>query len=81
MSNSIEQFDLNAEWPLYNDGPITIDDPIVAYKTFNEVSWIRLKEMTERWPAMRKSWEAFIIDYNVCLSQIRSEESFDDIPF
>jgi hypothetical protein len=81
MSNSIEQFDLNEEWPVYDDGPITIDDPIVAYKTFNEVSWIRLKEMTERWPAIRKSWEAFIIDYNVCLSQIHSEESLDDIPF
>jgi hypothetical protein len=81
MSNSIEQIDLNEEWPLYDDGPVTIDDPMICYKTFNEVSWFRLTEMIERWPTMRKSWEAFIIDYNVCLAQIHSEETHDDIPF
>jgi hypothetical protein len=58
-------------WPeseLYDDGPITIDDPIIAYKSFRQVSHYRLKEMCEKYPALRKSWEAFIIDYNVCLS-------------
>ena len=75
---------MNVEWPLsdyYDDGPIAIDDPIVQYKTFDNVSWYRLKTMIERWPAMRKSWEAFIIDYNVCLATMRSEEDNDDIPF
>ena len=50
--------DLNEEWPesdYYDDGPITINDPFVQYKTFDQVSWYRLKEMIERWPAMRKS--------------------------
>lgn len=85
MHGSSQEFDLNEEWPLddyYDDGPITIDDPIVQYKTFDQVSWYRLKPMIERWPAMRKSWEAFIIDYNMCLAALRSEEtSDDDIPF
>ena len=81
MSTTVEQIDLNVEWPLYDDGPVTIDDPMIRYKTFDAVSWIRLKEMIERWPAMRKSWEAFIIDYNMCLSHQLSEEETDDIPF
>ena len=63
----------------YDDGPITIEDPIVAYKTFRQVSHYRLKEMCTKYPALRKSWEAFIIDYNVCLSNEIDEE--DDIPF
>ena len=77
-------FDYDTEWPMrdyYDDGPITIDDYIVEYKTFEQVSWWRLKQMLERWPAMRKSWEAFIIDYNVCLATLRSEEDNDDITF
>lgn len=76
-------FDYNSEWPMsdYDDGPVTIDDYIVEYKTFEQVSWWRLKQMLERWPAMRKSWEAFIIDYNVCLAALRAEEKNDDIPF
>lgn len=78
-----QNFDYDTEWPMsdYDDGPITIDDPIVEYKTFEQVSWWRLKQMLERWPAMHKSWEAFIIDYNVCLATLRSEEENDDIPF
>jgi len=75
---------MEEEWPLsdyYDDGPITIDDPIVHYKTFDAVSWYRLKQMIERYPTMRKSWESFIIDYNVCLAAIRQEEIHDDIPF
>jgi len=64
---------------LYDDGPITIDDPIVAYKTFNHVSWYRLTDMVKKYPTLQKSWEAFIIDYNVCLAnEIRDD---DDIPF
>lgn len=69
-------------WPeseLYDDGPVTIDDPIVAYKTFNKVSWWRLKDMVKKYPTLQKSWEAFIIDYNVCLSNEIDDE--DDIPF
>jgi hypothetical protein len=69
-------------WPeseLYDDGPITIDDPIIAHKTFHQVSHYRLKEMCAKYPALRKSWEAFIIDYNVCLSNEIDED--DDIPF
>jgi len=54
---------------------------MISHKTFDQVSWLRLKEMIERWPAMRKSWEAFIIDYNICLAHIYSEEDTDDIPF
>ena len=82
-SSQESQVNFDEEWPLsdYDDGPITIDDPIVQYKTFDNVSWYRLKQMIERWPAMRKSWESFIIDYNVCLATIRSEEDNDDIPF
>ena len=78
-----QNFDYDTEWPMsdYDDGPITVDDPIVEYKTFEQVSWWRLKQMIERWPAMHKSWEAFIIDYNVCLAILRSEEENDDIPF
>ena len=78
-----QNFDYDTEWPMsdYDDGPITVDDPIVEYKTFEQVSWLRLKQMLERWPAMHKSWEAFIIDYNVCLATLRSEEENDDIPF
>jgi len=78
-----QNFDYDTEWPMsdYDDGPITLDDPIVEYKTFEQVSWWRLKQMIERWPAMHKSWEAFIIDYNVCLATLRSEEENDDIPF
>ena len=78
-----QNFDYDTEWPMsnYDDGPITVDDPIVEYKTFEQVSWWRLKQMIERWPAMHKSWEAFIIDYNVCLATLRSEEENDDIPF
>ena len=81
MPEYIGQIDLGEEWSLYDDGPVTIDDPMIRYKTFNDVSWTRLKEMIERWPAMRKSWEAFIIDYNLCLSHQLSEEETDDIPF
>lgn len=65
----------------YDDGPVTINDPIVAYKTFRQVSHHRLVQMCEKYPALRKSWEGFIIDYNVCLSQEISEEQDDDIPF
>ena len=78
------ELEFEEEWPVsdyYDDGPVSIDDPIVEYKTFEQVSWWRLKQMIERWPAMRKSWEAFIIDYNVCLATLRSEEENDDIPF
>jgi hypothetical protein len=78
MSDSIEQIDLNVEWQ-YDDSPITIDDPIVAYKTFNKVSWWQLKDMIKKYPALQKSWEAFIIDYNVCLAN--EQEEYDDIPF
>lgn len=78
------ELDFEEEWPVrdyYDDGPVTIDD-IVEYKTFEQVSWWRLKQMLERWPAIRKSWEAFIIDYNVCLATLREEdEDEDDIPF
>lgn len=63
----------------YDDGPITIEDPIVAYKTFRQVSHHRLVQMCEKYPALRKSWEGFIIDYNVCLSNEINYE--DDIPF
>jgi hypothetical protein len=78
----VSEVDLNLEWPDYDDGPITIDHPIVCYKRFDQVSWYRLKQMIERWPTMRKSWEAFIIDYNVCLAAITEEEKKDDdIPF
>lgn len=80
MSEFIEQIDLDEEWPMYDDGPITIDDPIVRYKTFDAVSWYRLKDMVEKYPALQKSWEAFIIDYNVCLANEWSNEQ-DDIPF
>ena len=78
-----QNFDYDTEWPMadYDDGPVTIDDPIVEYKTFEQVSWWRLKQMIERWPAMRKSWEAFIIDYNVCLATLREEDKDNDIPF
>ena len=79
MSEYIEESQI--ELDLYDDGPITIDDPIVKYKTFSQVSWSRLRTMIERWPAMRKSWEAFIIDYNVCLATLYEEEQDDDIPF
>ena len=78
------RINMEEEWPesdYYDDGPFTINDPVVQYKTFDQVSWYRLKQMIERWPAMRKSWESFIIDYNVCLATIRSEEDNDDIPF
>ena len=85
MQKSTEEFDVNyeIEWPGCDDGPITIDDPIVCYKRFDQVSWYRLQQMIKRWPAMRKSWEAFIIDYNVCLATITEEEKHadDDIPF
>jgi hypothetical protein len=64
---------------LYDDGPITIVDTIVAYKTFNQVSWYRLKDMVKKYPTLQKSWEAFIIDYNVCLANELRDE--DDIPF
>jgi hypothetical protein len=64
---------------LYDDGPVTIDDPIVAYKTFRQVNHHRLVQMCEKYPALRKSWEGFIIDYNVCLSNEIDYE--DDIPF
>lgn len=67
--------------PVYDDGPITINDHIVQYKQYDQISWFRLKEMMERWPALKKSWEAFIIDYNVCLSTVCAEEENDDIPF
>jgi hypothetical protein len=76
MQESINELEIN-----YDDGPIIIDDPIVHYKTFDQVSWYRLKQMIERWPAMRKSWESFIIDYNVCLATITVEEKDDDLPF
>jgi hypothetical protein len=64
---------------VYDDGPITIEDPIVAYKTFRQVSHSRLKDMCAKYPALQKSWEAFIIDYNVCLSNEIDEDN--DIPF
>jgi len=85
MSNTTGYFSQELEravWPeseLYDDGPVTIDDPIVAYKTFNKVSWWRLKDMVKKYPTLQKSWEAFIIDYNVCLSNEIDEK--DDIPF
>jgi len=74
--------DLDSEWPieLYNDGPVTIRDIPLEYQTFDRVNWIRLKQMIDRWPAMRKSWEAFIIDYHICLSTLEAEDD-DDIPF
>lgn len=78
------ELDLEAEYPLtdyYDNGSRAIDFYTVGYKTFEQISWWRLKEMLERWPSMRKSWEAFIIDYNVCLSTLKAEEDNDDIPF
>ena len=66
---------------LYDDGPVDINDIPKDYQTFNKVSWYRLKQMIERWPAMRKSWEAFIVDYHMCDATLRSEELNDDIPF
>ena len=66
---------------LYDDGPITIDDIPFDHQCFNKVSQWRLKQMIKRWPAMQKSWEAFIIDYHVCLSTLQEEENKDDIPF
>ena len=86
MPGITEQLELEfeEEWPVrdyYDDGPVTIDDPIVEYRTFEQVSWWRVKQMIERWPAMRKSWEAFIIDYNVCLATLREEDKDNDIPF
>ena len=64
---------------MYDDGPITIDDQQIIYKTINKISPWRLAEMLRKYPALTKSWEAFIIDYNICLSNEMEEE--DDIPF
>lgn len=66
---------------LYDDGPVDMDYVPEEYRTFERISWYRLKQMIERWPAMRKSWEAFIIDYHMCLSTLQEEEEKDDIPF
>ena len=74
-------FDYNSEWPMYDDGPVSIDDVPDYYKNWNRVDYFTLKRMIERWPAMRKSWENFIIDYYTCLGTLESEEADDDIPF
>ena len=68
---------------LYDDSPITIEDIPLYDQNFNRVHWWRLKQMIERWPAMKKSWEHFIIDYNMCLATMLAEEKAeeDDIPF
>ena len=64
---------------LYDDGPITIDDQMVVVKTLNGISAWRLAEMINKYPTLKKSWESFLIDYNVCFSN--EQEVDDDIPF
>jgi len=86
MSTTPQQLELDFETerlmdPFYEDGPVSITDIPTKYQSFNRVNWFRLEQMIERWPAMRKSWEAFIIDYNMCLSTLEAEELNDDIPF
>ena len=86
MSTTPQQLELDFETecpmdPFYDDGPVSITDIPAEYQSFNRVNWFRLEQMIERWPAMRKSWEAFIIDYHMCLSTLEAEELNDDIPF
>jgi|LauGreDrversion4_2_1035121.scaffolds.fasta_scaffold1572090_2 hypothetical protein len=74
---------------LYDDGPVTIQDIFPdsdldrqqdIAKRLNEISTWRLSEMIKKYPALAKSWEYFLIDYHICLSNEVIEEN-DDIPF
>lgn len=75
--------DFENEWSDYDDGSVTIDYVPPNRRNFNAVSYSRLDQMIERFPAMKNSWEAFIIDYHMCLATILEEEKDqdDDIPF
>jgi hypothetical protein len=71
---------------LYDDGPISIDDIFTQedqqkiVRRLNEISAWRLQEMISKYPTLKKSWESFLIDYHICLSNEPPEEH-DDIPF
>jgi hypothetical protein len=71
---------------LYDDGPVTIDyiftqeDQQKIVRRLNEISAWRLQEMIVNYPTLKKSWESFLIDYHICLSNEPPEE-YDDIPF
>jgi hypothetical protein len=71
---------------LYDDGPVSIDDIFTQedqqkiVRRLNEISAWRLQEMISKYPTLKKSWESFLIDYHICLSNEPPEEH-DDIPF
>ena len=71
---------------LYDDGPVSIDDIFTQedqqkiVRRLNEISAWRLQEMIVKYPTLKKSWESFLIDYHICLSNEPAEEH-DDIPF
>lgn len=70
---------------LYDDGPVVIDDIFSiddqnnTVRRLNEISPWRLPEMLKKYPTLKKSWEIFLIDYHICLSN--EPEDQDDIPF
>ena len=71
---------------IYDDGPVTIHD-IFSIENQNNIlqrlreidAW-RLNAMVQKYPTLKKSWEIFLIDYHICLSNEPPEEH-DDIPF
>jgi len=71
---------------LYDDGPVSIDDIFTQedqqkiVRRLNEISAWKLQEMISKYPTLKKSWESFLIDYHICLSNEPPEEH-DDIPF
>jgi len=71
---------------LYDDGPVSIDDIFTQedqqkiVRRLNEISAWKLQEMIVKYPTLKKSWESFLIDYHICLSNEPVEEH-DDIPF
>jgi hypothetical protein len=71
---------------LYDDGPVSIDDIFTQedqqkiVRRLNEISAWKLQEMIVKYPTLKKSWESFLIDYHICLSNEPPEEH-DDIPF
>jgi hypothetical protein len=71
---------------LYDDGPVSIDDLFTQedqqkiVRRLNEISAWKLQEMIVKYPTLKKSWESFLIDYHICLSNEPVEEH-DDIPF
>lgn len=57
----------------------SIDEQTDIRRLLNTVLPWQLSEMITKYPALKSSWNTFIMNYNMCLAA--EPEQFDDIPF